>query len=586
MPKSLSLHIIAKNEAKNLPELFASFEGCFDKVYLTDTGSTDDTVKIAESLGAVVSHFAWINDFAAARNFNFEQGDSDFQMWLDCDDSLQNPEAFRLWKSTIMDLADFHYATYHYANDGKNPTCSFMRERVIRRGMGFKWNYFLHEGIDPNSTVRIPRLDLASQWAVWHRRTEEDIKADRMRNLSIFKGREMHMDPRMTFYYGKELLEGGFPEMARHWLTKAIESRDLQAHDKTLALQYQGYALIMIANQQIEFLKTYKDKKYEAAANDCLKQAISVAHEGLKHDPTRAEFHSTLGDCYVKLNGLSQALPFYAAATRCKPGQGVAAGAVFSTADLYGPYPRKAMIEILANTGDIAGANRVALELVEHHPSTEATGILEKINGLQAMSKKPENTEDVSDIIITCQSAGFFAWDGKTYRESFCGGSETAAVEMAENLARITKRKVIVFQPRSEEVELYGVIYKPSEKLPDYLQKFKPYVHIAWRHNIKLTDAFTILWCHDLVTPGAENHENYDFIACLTPFHKRYVMARQGIPDAKIWVTRNGLNPDKFEGMDKIEKDPSRFVFSSSPDRGLDRAMLVLDKVREEFPRV
>jgi len=131
-----------------------------------------------------------------------------------------------------------------------------------------------------------------------------------------------------------------------------------------------------------------------------------------------------------------------------------------------------------------------------------------------------------------------------------------------------------------------SVIYRPLKNLNDYLVDVKPAVHIAWRHNVKLTDAFTILWCHDLVTQGAENHENYNFMACLTPFHKRYVMARQGIPDAKIWVTRNGLDPSKFEGLDKIEKDPNRFVFSSSPDRGLDRAMLVLDRVREEFPDV
>jgi len=46
---SISLCIIVKNEEHNLPRLLKSVEGCFDEICITDTGSTDKTVEIAES---------------------------------------------------------------------------------------------------------------------------------------------------------------------------------------------------------------------------------------------------------------------------------------------------------------------------------------------------------------------------------------------------------------------------------------------------------------------------------------------------------------------------------------------------------
>ena len=64
----LSLAMIVKNEAANLPRCLASVQGLVDEMVVVDTGSTDDTVAIAESFGARMGHFPWTDDFAAARN--------------------------------------------------------------------------------------------------------------------------------------------------------------------------------------------------------------------------------------------------------------------------------------------------------------------------------------------------------------------------------------------------------------------------------------------------------------------------------------------------------------------------------------
>ncbi|CAH1190422.1 hypothetical protein PAECIP111892_00172 [Paenibacillus auburnensis] len=38
-------------------------------IHIVDTGSTDETKAIAESFGAVIYDFTWIDDFSAARSY-------------------------------------------------------------------------------------------------------------------------------------------------------------------------------------------------------------------------------------------------------------------------------------------------------------------------------------------------------------------------------------------------------------------------------------------------------------------------------------------------------------------------------------
>ena len=128
-----------------------------------------------------------------------------------------------------------------------------------------------------------------------------------------------------------------------------------------------------------------------------------------------------------------------------------------------------------------------------------------------------------------------------------------------------------------------GVEYLSNKKITEYFSKYSPKVHIAWRHNIKLTNATTYLWCHDLTTASVESVHNFDKIMCLSEFHKNYVMAKQNVPAEKIYLTRNGIDPEKFK-FEKKPKDPNKIVWMSSPDRGLERGILVVENARKQFP--
>ncbi len=522
---TLALAVIAKNESHNIKQFFDSIEGCFDEVHFTDTGSTDDTVKLAEARGAIIHHFDWVNDFSAARNASFKPVTTDFVRWMDLDDVLENKEAFMKWRDDALGLADYWVATYHYASNAHGkPICSFARERVFRTKLKFNWKYFVHEGVLPQSDAGPVRVQYIPTWSIKHMRTEKDVQVDRSRNLNLFEERKTSLDGRMTYYYGKELFESGQHVEACNYLVKAVALNELEMHDRLLGIQYATYSY-MACNQ--------------------FDKAIQLAFQGIQLAPNRAEYHVSVGDCLLKQGRLIDAIPAYAAAKSCvnqTPTDRGFAGPIFTHEDAYTVFPRNQLVRIYAQMGDMARAEAEALECMKVKPNEETNKLLEEITKVKALQTHTE-AKPCSDIVITCPPQGMYEWDGDIAKERGIGGSETAAVHMAYWLQKHSGRKVIVFNPRASAKTCDGVEYRPCQDIPGYFAQNKPFAHIAWRHNIKITDAPTFFWCHDLVAFGGENTANYEKLLCLSPFSSRYVQAMQGIPADKIHLTRNGIDP-------------------------------------------
>jgi glycosyltransferase involved in cell wall biosynthesis len=553
-----------KNEEHNIPRLLKSVEGCFDEIILTDTGSTDASIEVAKKHGAKVKTFEWIDDFAAARNFSFEGIKTDFVCWLDLDDVLENPQGFLNFRNDAMTLGDYWIASYHYSSDPSGKAlCTFARERVFRVSKGYQWKYFVHEGMMPTDGTR---MHFTPVWSVRHMRSEDDLKKDRMRNLALFTKPGRVLDNRMTYYYGKELFECGKPAEAIPQLAKALEDIQLQAHDRILAMQYLCYC----------YLQTNQ-----------LEHAIQIATQATVLAPHRAEFYNMIADCLIKQGRLADAIPALNAAKSCQiqasPHQ---ASAVFHSEEAYTTNPRINLAKIYANMGDMDRAENEAQESASRWNHDESKQVLTEIRRIKGLSNGYKNATPCDDITIVCPPQSPYLWDKDQVAKRSIGGSEIAAIEMAEWLHKKSGRPVKVFNMREDSKVCDGVEYIPCAQVNEYMAKHKPWLNINWRHNIKTTDAPTFVWSHDLATPGVEVVDHYTRVLCLTPFHKRYMMATQGVPEGKIHVTRNGINPKRFKPIDYAKKDPNKFVFSSSPDRGLDRAMRVLDKVRLKHPGI
>ena len=88
MKPFLSLCMIVKNEEHTLRACLESVRGAVDEIVIIDTGSTDTTVAIAREFNAVIGHFEWIGDFAAARNEALKLCTGEWILYLDADERL------------------------------------------------------------------------------------------------------------------------------------------------------------------------------------------------------------------------------------------------------------------------------------------------------------------------------------------------------------------------------------------------------------------------------------------------------------------------------------------------------------------
>jgi tetratricopeptide (TPR) repeat protein len=105
----LSFCAIVKNESQNLERCLLSVKPFVDEMIVVDTGSTDDTVAIAQRCGASIHYFKWCNDFAAARNFANSLATGDWVLTLDADEKLvtSNPNWIKSLQIAAQDILAF-----------------------------------------------------------------------------------------------------------------------------------------------------------------------------------------------------------------------------------------------------------------------------------------------------------------------------------------------------------------------------------------------------------------------------------------------------------------------------------------------
>ncbi|HUO48435.1 MAG TPA: glycosyltransferase, partial [Acidimicrobiales bacterium] len=92
----VSACLITKDETDNIATCLASLEGVADEIVVYDTGSSDDTVAKARTLGARVVQGHWDDDFSRARNAALAECRGRWIVWLDADETLEtDPSTLR-----------------------------------------------------------------------------------------------------------------------------------------------------------------------------------------------------------------------------------------------------------------------------------------------------------------------------------------------------------------------------------------------------------------------------------------------------------------------------------------------------------
>jgi glycosyltransferase involved in cell wall biosynthesis/2-polyprenyl-3-methyl-5-hydroxy-6-metoxy-1,4-benzoquinol methylase len=107
--KSISCCMIVKNEEDNLSRCLKTVTDFADEIIIVDTGSTDDTKRIAHKFTDKVYDLKWeeedgLGNFARARNYSVDKASGDFIFWIDADEQLESGEA--LYKFINSDYYD------------------------------------------------------------------------------------------------------------------------------------------------------------------------------------------------------------------------------------------------------------------------------------------------------------------------------------------------------------------------------------------------------------------------------------------------------------------------------------------------
>ncbi|MEE2657239.1 MAG: glycosyltransferase [Candidatus Latescibacterota bacterium] len=109
--------MIVRDEAAHLQRCLTSIRGLVDEIVIVDTGSSDDSVAVAQRHDARVFHFEWADDFSAARNFGLDRARGRWILCLDCDEVVAEGDhgALRL---AIRGSADaYRITTRNYSEE-------------------------------------------------------------------------------------------------------------------------------------------------------------------------------------------------------------------------------------------------------------------------------------------------------------------------------------------------------------------------------------------------------------------------------------------------------------------------------------
>lgn len=173
------------------------------------------------------------------------------------------------------------------------------------------------------------------------------------------------------------------------------------------------------------------------------------------------------------------------------------------------------------------------------------------------------------------------------------GGSETQAVLMCRELSNLGYKVKIFNKCKENHMDSggYDVEYIPFQDFPKYSEKFEYDHFIASRYldcfNYSFKSKQNIAMIHDvfLIMNGRDQKDVHldkiDKYFCLSHRHAQFVSEYHSIPMEKIVVTSNGLDFSRFENKN-IERNPYKLIYSSSPDRGLERLLDLFPRLNEK----
>jgi len=295
----LSLSMIVKNEEKYLRDCLESVKGVVDEIIIVDTGSVDNTKKIAEEYGAIIFDYPWKNDFADARNFALSKSTGDWILYLDADERLNKKSVQELKKRTqIQTQKGYHCRIVNIDEVSKRPSImSYVRLFANSSEISFEGK--VHEQIgnsllNNGYQINISGIEIIH---IGYNLTEEELKIKAGRNLDIlleeYKSKQNGYN---AFQLGQTLHILGREN-------EALEYFNISLDDSSLRGEYKATACRSIAVYYAENLD--------------LENAEKFINYSLQHDSQQPLSLLAASKIYLRLSRNKQSFDYVKKALEC-----------------------------------------------------------------------------------------------------------------------------------------------------------------------------------------------------------------------------------------------------------------------------
>lgn len=293
----LSQCMIVKNEGKNIERALTWAKGLVEEQIIVDTGSDDDTVAIAERLGAKVLHYPWNSDFSAAKNFALEQAAGNWIAFLDADEYF-TPEDGRKLLNLLNKIED----TYNTNNkphairctgvnlDGQGrPFSTCVLDRIFRNIPSLRYHNRVHEELALPKGRDMLWYDARDQLSILHTGYTEDAIGDKARrNIAILET-ELEEKPEecsLLFYLGDSLVSAGELERACQVFEKLVGMTAPNAESGIYIEMACSQLLRLMAHLNVEDIQ----------------KALTAYEKGVRIAPDNPDIEYWFG-CYNTLRG-------------------------------------------------------------------------------------------------------------------------------------------------------------------------------------------------------------------------------------------------------------------------------------------
>lgn len=607
----ISLCLIVKpsdEEAQYLNECLASVAPHVNEICITITGENDKVKEVAESYKAKISHFKWIDDFAAARSFNFKQATGKWILWLDADDILEGGQYLKnLVRQSNDDGVSGYAFEYQYGFD-ENGKCNDVhwKTQFVKNDGSADWSGAIHENLQQKRAVSWVK---ASGILRIHKgKTERTKEANERNQRILLKEIKKHPDdPRNYFYiarsYGmehkwKESIEmcEKYLEMSG-WDAERYEAhliigealKNLQQYDDALHV----YSLATLEREDYPDAYIHKGQTYmlmEEYGKALYNFKIALGQnrpDGITfYNPNfyGRDLFSAMAFCFLQTANVDEAKRFVRLARKEDPNDKPAK-------NLEG------LIDQLANERDVIKSYLEITKYLRNHNKTDLinpllSSVPANLYDNQVLTKirqdhLPHKTWKAKSIAIAALGS-IEAWDGRNIVNGGIGGSETAIIAISRLLVA-EGWSVTVFNHKEappEGIEVDGVLYKNmwlfnKDDEFDVLWIWRSPELVDWKLNARLK----ILDLHDVMNPldfTESRLKEIDKIFVKSNYHRGLFPA---IPDEKFVIVGNGIDLDRFKDIKVEHKDPYRCVYSSAPNRGLDILLeYIWPKIKKAVP--